>query len=160
MGTERALDLAADICREFEGFRARPYLCPAGIPTIGYGSTRHPDGRLVTLDDQPIDSETAGAYMRHELASLLRSVLAACPALIAHPERLGSVLSWTYNLGPARLRSSTMRVRINEGDWPNAAREMQRWKRGGGKVLPGLVRRRAVESAILESGVYQWTATR
>ena len=50
------LQIAAELCKQFEGFRAKPYLCPAGIPTIGYGSTYYADGRKVTLQDEPIRS--------------------------------------------------------------------------------------------------------
>ena len=53
------LDIAAELCRRFEGFSSKPYICPAGIPTIGYGSTYYADGRKVTLADAPMDEPTA-----------------------------------------------------------------------------------------------------
>jgi GH24 family phage-related lysozyme (muramidase) len=49
-----AVELAAALCRRFEGFFSHPYLCPAGVPTIGYGATYYEDGRKVTLRDPPI----------------------------------------------------------------------------------------------------------
>jgi len=55
------LEIAASLCRQFEGYRAKPYLCPAGIPTIGYGSTYYADGRKVTWEDPPMDEPTARA---------------------------------------------------------------------------------------------------
>ena len=57
------LTLAEELCRRFEGFRSKPYLCPAGVPTIGYGSTLYSDGRRVTLDDPPMDEPTARALL-------------------------------------------------------------------------------------------------
>ena len=61
------LELAAAFCRQFEGYRAKPYLCPAGVATIGYGSTYYSDGRKVTLEDAPMDEPTARALLMTEL---------------------------------------------------------------------------------------------
>ena len=61
------LDLAAELCRRFEGYRAKPYLCPANVATIGYGSTYYADGRKVTLEDPPMDEPTARALLMAEL---------------------------------------------------------------------------------------------
>ena len=55
------LELAASLCRQFEGYRAKPYLCPANVATIGYGSTYYADKRKVTLEDPPMDEPTARA---------------------------------------------------------------------------------------------------
>jgi lysozyme len=144
------LELATTLCKEFEGFRARSYICPAGVPTIGFGSTRYEDGRKVTLDDPPITRERAEEILRWQLErEFLPSVLRACPSLIAHPQALNAVLDFTYNLGSARLQTSTLRRRINQGDWAGAKEQLMRWVRGGGRVLPGLVRRRQAEAALL-----------
>jgi len=61
------LEIAAELCKRFEGFRAKPYLCPAGIPTIGYGSTYYADGKKVTLNDSSISQEAANALLMSEL---------------------------------------------------------------------------------------------
>ncbi len=144
------LELAVTLCKEFEGFRAHGYICPAGVPTIGYGSTRYEDGRKVTLDDPPITRTEAEEILRWQLEQeFLPSVLRLCPVLIAHPQALNAVLDFTYNLGSARLQTSTLRRRINQGDWEGAKEQLMRWVRGGGRVLPGLVRRRQAEAALL-----------
>ncbi len=144
------LELAVTLCKEFEGFRARSYICPAGVPTIGFGSTRYEDGRKVTLDDPPITRERAEELLRWQLErEFLPSVLRSCPTLIAHPQALNAVLDFTYNLGSGRLQTSTLRRRINQGDWEGAKEQLMRWVRGGGRVLPGLVRRRKAEAALL-----------
>ena len=59
------LDIAAALCKQFEGFKSRVYLCPAGIPTIGFGSTYYADGRKVTLSDEPISETIAEALLLH-----------------------------------------------------------------------------------------------
>lgn len=149
MGTDEAVSIAAALCRHFEGFYARPYLCPAGIPTQGYGTTRKPDGTKVTLQDAPIDKATAELWLQHELGTLLPAVLRASPGLASFPARLGAIMSFSFNLGIGRYRASTLRKRVDAWDWEGARVQIKRWNRGGGKVLKGLVRRRAAEAALL-----------
>lgn len=73
------------------------------------------------------------------------------PGLAAEPEnRLSAIVDLTFNLGAGRLQTSTLRRRINQRDWLDAARELRRWVYGGGKVLPGLVVRRQAEAALLQ----------
>ena len=145
-----AVDIAASLCRPFEGLRLRPYICPAGYPTIGYGTVWKPDGTRVTMEDAPITKETAEAWLLHELQhNYLAGVLKASPKLITRPRALGAMVDFAYNLGVARYRGSTLRRRIDEQDWDAAKEELMRWTRGGGRVLPGLVRRRKAECAYL-----------
>lgn len=144
------LAIATTLCREFEGFRAKPYLCPAGVATIGYGTTVYPDGRGVTLADPPITREHAEEILDSQLRrQFLPGVLRCCPGLVAHPAALNAVVDFAYNLGVGRLQTSTLRRCINAGDWAGASEQLMRWVRGGGRVLPGLVRRRKAEAALL-----------
>lgn len=150
MGTDEAIDLAAALCRRFEGFRAKPYICPAGYPTIGYGTVWKPDGTRVTMDDAPVSVELANEWLVSELRNnYMAGVLKASPRLIANPRALAAMTDFAYNLGVARYRASTLRKRVNEDDFEGAKVELQKWIRGGGKVLPGLVRRRQAEAALL-----------
>lgn len=145
-----AVDLAAALCRRFEGFRAKPYICPAGYPTIGYGTVWKPDGTRVTMDDAPVSVELANEWLVSELRNnYMSGVLKASPRLIANPRALAAMTDFAYNLGVARYRASTLRKRVNEDDFEGAKIELQKWIRGGGKVLPGLVRRRQAEAALL-----------
>lgn len=147
---QEAINIAAELCRKFEGLRLQPYICPAGYPTIGYGTVNKPDGTTVTMDDPPIDQETAEAWLQHELRSTyMPGVLRASPGLLAHPAVLGALTDFAYNLGAPRYRASTLRRRVDEGNWPAAKSELGRWVYGGGRKLPGLVRRRAAEAALL-----------
>jgi len=144
------LQIAAELCKQFEGFRAKPYLCPAGIPTIGYGSTYYADGRKVTLQDEPIEEPQAEALLMHELeTTYLPGVLRNCPGLAVDERKLNAIVDFAYNLGVGRLQTSTLKRKINAQDWEGAQEQLMLWVRGGGKVLPGLVRRRAAESALL-----------
>jgi lysozyme len=143
------LEIAADLCRQFEGFRAKPYLCPAGIPTIGFGSTYYADGRKVSLDDAPVTVEQANELLMHELqTTYANGVMRLCPALFQHQKRFNAVVDFCYNLGVGRLQTSTLRRKINAEDWDGAKEQLMLWTRGGGKVLPGLVKRRQAECAL------------
>lgn len=146
----KAVDIAANLCRPFEGLYLTPYICPAGYPTIGYGTVYKPDGTKVTMDHPAITKETAEDWLVHELThNYLPGVLKGSPHLIQYPEILGALTDFAYNLGNARYMASTLRRRINEQDWTSAKTELMRWTKGGGKTLPGLVRRRKAECALL-----------
>ena len=144
------LDIAADLCRQFEGFRSKPYLCPAGIPTIGYGSTYYANGRKVTLDDPPISEPDARALLMSELRhTYMPGVLRQCPGLAEDERRLNAIVDFAYNLGIGRLQTSTLKRKINAKDWEGAKEQLMLWTRGGGKVLPGLLRRRQAECLLI-----------
>ncbi len=147
---DEAVEVAAALCRPFEGLRLQPYICPAGYPTIGYGTVWKPDGSKVTMEHPPISKETAEEWLVHELRhNYLAGVLKASPGLLARPRALGALTDFAYNLGVARYRASTLRKRVDAGDWEDAKEQLMLWTRGGGKVLPGLVRRRQAEAALL-----------
>lgn len=148
--SDEAVRLAADLCRSFEGLRLKPYLCPAGVPTIGYGSTRYADGRAVTLQDAPITREQADELLCLTLRrDYLPGLLEASPSLANHQRALGVLGDFAYNLGLQAYRSSTLRKRVDAQDWPAVVAELKRWIRARGQVLPGLVKRRNAEAAML-----------
>lgn len=141
---------AEELCDRFEGFSAKPYLCPAGVPTIGKGTTYYPDGRKVTMDDPPITEEYADECLRHELMmNCLTAVLRLCPNL-RDINKINALVDFVYNLGAGRLQTSTLRRKVREEDWEAACREILRWNRGGGRVLRGLTLRRQAECLLLQ----------
>ena len=146
-----AVGIAASLCRQFEGLYIKPYLCPANVPTIGYGATRYEDGRRVSLTDPPITRDRAEELLRWELQKVcVPAVARSCPAL-KEPRKLAALLDFTFNLGSGNLHSSTLRKKINLEDWDAAQLELSKWVRGGGRILPGLVKRRTAEAALLRS---------
>ena len=145
------LELAAALCRQFEGYRAKPYLCPAGVATIGYGSTYYADKRKVTLEDASMDEPTARALLVIELEhTYLPGVLRNCPGLITDVRKCNAIVDFCYNLGTGRLQTSTLKRKINANDWDGAKEQLMLWTKGGGKVLPGLLKRRTAECALLD----------
>lgn len=144
------LELAASLCRQFEGFRSKPYLCPAGIPTIGYGSTYYSNGQKVTMNDQPMSQEDANALLMVELQhTYLPGVLRNCPILATDERKCNAVVDFCYNLGIGRLQTSTLKRKINAQDWDGAKEELKKWNKGGGKVLSGLDKRRKAECKLM-----------
>ena len=140
------LEIAASLCKQYEGFRSKPYLCPAGVATIGYGSTYYSDGRKVTLQDPPMDEPMASALLMYELQhTYLPGTLRNCPILATDERRLNAVVDFCYNLGIGRLQTSTLKRKINAQDWEGAKEELKKWNKGGGKVLAGLDKRRKSE---------------
>lgn len=145
----RAEEIAAALCRRFEGFRARPYLCPAGVPTIGYGATYYENGVRVSLFDAPISKERAEALLRWMLRTqYIPWVLRLCPG-IDSAERLAAIVDFTFNLGRGKLKTSTLRRRINAGDWDDVPAQLLRWNKAGGVVLLGLTIRRRADGALV-----------
>ena len=144
---------AVDLAKRFEGFhrvpkndplrRAHPYMCPAGFWTVGYG-------HLCKPDHPPITEAEAEAYLAQDLATALIATLRYCPVLATESKsRLAAIVDFTFNLGAGRLQTSTLRLRINQRDWATSVQELRRWVYGGGKVLPGLVKRRGEEVSLL-----------
>ena len=137
--------IAMLLARRFEGFRLRPYLCPAGVPTIGCGATYYEDGVHVTLLDEPITKERAELLLVWMIETIyLPIVLRLCPGIDC-PYRLAAIIDFTFNLGATNLKNSTLRKRINANAWESVPYELRKWVRGGGRVLRGLVLRREAE---------------
>jgi len=130
------------LIKRFEGCRLTPYICPAGVWTCGWGSTG-PDvfpGRAWT-------QAYADQRMEQDALRFARGVQAACPNLTGPV--LCAAADFAYNIGLAAFRGSTLRRRLLAEDWAGARQEFGKWVRGGGRVLPGLVVRRAAEAALL-----------
>lgn len=131
-----------ELIRRFEGCRLMPYYCPAGVLTAGWGSTG-PD----VVPGKRWTQEYADYRLRLDASRFARATAALCPNLSG--ESLCAIADFAYNLGTGRLKASTLRRKINAQDWEGAGRELRKWVNGGGKKLPGLVKRREVERAIL-----------
>jgi lysozyme len=130
------------LIKRFEGCRLMPYYCPAGVLTCGWGSTG-PDvfpGRAWT-------QEYADSRMLMDAQKFARGTLALCPSLAGN--KLCAIADFSYNLGIGRLKSSTLRRKVNAGDWEAVPKELRKWVNGGGRRLQGLVLRREAEIALI-----------
>jgi lysozyme len=156
------LDPLLKFIEVWESFRSKPYLCQAGKPTIGIGMTYYYNGRRVTLKDPPMSYSAAIAEKRLILIrDFLTPVIAASPSLLSeaykgNPNRLFAVVSFAYNLGVPAYEASTLRRKIDAGDWDGAALEFPKWNKYTDpatkqrKVSNGLVNRRRAEKALFE----------
>lgn len=144
-----AVELCSSVIRRFEGLYLSPYLCPAGRPTIFYGATFYQNGTGVTLSDPRGTREQAEDLLQFMLSSVfIPGVQKLCPN-IEHPEQLAAITDFAFNLGIGRLKASTLRKRINAGDWEAVPGELRKWTKGGGRTLRGLVARREAEILLL-----------
>ena len=144
---EAVLDEAAKLAAKFEGFSSTPYLCPAKVWTIGFGSTRTITGERVTQNTPAITREEARQWMEGDLAGALGTVKHYVTAPLETHEA-AALTDFVYNVGSGNFANSTLLRKLNEGDRQGAIAEFPRWNRGGGKVLPGLIRRRAAEASL------------
>jgi lysozyme len=131
-------DNCLKIIREFEGFQSKPYRCPAGVPTIGYGSTRYANGTPVKLTDPPITEAKADEIMRTTLVQYEDAVNRYVSAPI-NQNQFDALVDFAYNAGAQNLRTSTLLTLLNKKEYKAAAGQFDKWVNGGGKKLPGLV---------------------
>jgi lysozyme len=137
-----------DLIKSHEGFSSKPYMCPANVCTIGFGTTRYPNGTKISMNDAPISEAKALEYLIFDMKAFERNVDAYCRDDI-NQNQFDALVSFCYNVGPNALKSSTLlkKVNINPSD-PTIANEFAKWNKGGGKVLKGLIRRRKEESEL------------
>lgn len=145
-----------DLICSFEGFRAAPYRCPAGIPTIGYGSTRYPGGVPVKMTDPPITEERAKRILAANLDEYEKAVNRYVQVPL-NQNQIDALVSFTYNCGPQNLRTSTLLRMLNQGDYAAVPSQLMRWTKayvqGRYVTLKGLVRRREAEGALFARAV-------
>jgi lysozyme len=164
-------EAGADLMHRFEGCRNRPYLCPAHIHTIGFGHVLYQEQirlPMVRVADKPVPMirsefplkpEDNRVWSKQEIeelfatdvASFERGVLRLVPGVVGRQGSFDALVSISFNFGLGNLQRSTIRMKANRGDWEGAAESFRAWTKGGGKVLPGLVKRREAEIALFLS---------
>jgi lysozyme len=130
---------------EHEGEVLQGYLDPVGIPTKCYGDTYD------VVVGQRYTPEECLRSLETQLIAHAKPVLACVPELAGHPEQLAASVSLAYNIGTGNFCKSTIARKFRAGDWSGACAGFDAWVRAGGKVLKGLVRRRADERRICET---------
>ncbi|MCO7595084.1 MULTISPECIES: lysozyme [Pseudomonas] len=126
------------LIKSFEGLRLQAYQDSVGVWTIGYGTTRG------VRPGMSISKEQAERMLLDDVQRFELEVQRLVSVPLSQSQ-WDALVSFTYNLGAANLESSTLRRLLNAGDYAGAAEQFPRWNKAGGKVLPGLVRRRAAE---------------
>ena len=146
MKVTKASQKGLDLIKRFEGLELKPYKCPAGIPTIGYGNTYYPSGSKVKLTDPAITKEKAEELLKFLLGSYEKSVDSFCRDDISQ-NQFDALVSFAYNCGVNNLKSSTLlkKVNANPND-PTIKAEFLKWNKASGRVLAGLTKRRQAEA--------------
>lgn len=127
-----------NLIKSFESLKLEAYRCPAGIWTIGYGSTRDVQpGQVITEQEAEALLKRDADVFQKGVASLVKVVLA--------PHRFDALVSLAFNIGLDAFGNSTLLKLLNAGDYDGAADQFLRWNKARGKVLPGLTRRRQAE---------------
>jgi len=138
------------LVKAFEGCKLSAYRCPAGICTIGYGHTSAA-GAPTVIDGMTITQQQADDILSRDLVKYEIAV----QNMVQQPltqQQFDVLVDFAYNAGVGNLKTSTMLKKINSGNLDMVPAELMKWNRGGGKVLPGLVRRRQAEGAWWVSG--------
>lgn len=133
---------------EFEGFSAKPYLCSAKIPTIGYGNTYYPDGKRVTMLDKEITRIQAFEMFKF-IADKFASTVSKLVKTPLNQNQFNALVSLAYNIGTGNFASSTLlkKVNINHND-KTIELEFKKWNKVNKKEVAGLTRRRNYEANI------------
>jgi lysozyme len=148
MASQKLSKACINLVRSFEGYHRKlangdctTYYCPAGVLTIGYGCTVGINPGDVWTHEQAI------AALKRELEKHETAVNELVKTEI-NQNQFDALVSFSYNCGSGALGKSALLKKVNKGDFAGAAAEFHKWNKGGGKVLPGLVRRRAQEAEL------------
>ena len=137
-----------NLIKKYEGLRISPYLCPAGVPTIGFGATYYPGGKKVTMSDDVITENYAETLLLSMVSRYEKGVNRYIQVEI-NQNQFDALVSFAYNLGLGALKSSTLLKKINSDPCDqNIAYQFNRWNKAGGRILKGLVKRRKDEAEL------------
>ena len=144
-----------------EGVRNRPYQCPALLWTVGVGHVIDPQHAKVPMADRkqlPIPADWDRVLSPDEIDDILRKDLERFEAGVSRlikveltQGQFDALVSFSFNVGLGNLQNSTLRMKVNRSDFEGAAEQFLVWTKAGGRVLPGLVKRRSHEKEMFES---------
>ena len=139
-----------NLIKEFEGLRLKPYKDAVGIPTIGYGNTYYEDGRKVSLSDPAITEARATDLLKMVVKRYEDAINRYVQVPITQ-NQFDALVSFAYNVGNENVRKSTLMKLLNRKQYMEAADQLLRWNKAGGKTLKGLTRRRQAERTLFLS---------
>lgn len=147
-----------DLIKHFEGVRLKPYKCPAQLWTIGVGHVMYPDQHHLSIDGRrhfPLKPEHKRSFTEAEVNELLRNDLSRFELGVERlcgrslpQHQFDALVSFAFNVGLGTLQRSTLRSKLTRGDIKGAADQFLRFSMAGGRVLPGLQRRRVAERSL------------
>jgi lysozyme len=135
------------IVKNFELLKLKAYKCPAGVWTIGWGHTAGVKAGMV------IAESVADEFLGKDLESAINSVDRLVKVGLMQ-NQIDALVSLVFNIGHGNFSKSTMLQLLNKRDYLGAANEFAKWRIAGGKIMPGLVRRRAAEANLFIGAPY------
>ena len=155
----RVSDAAKAMIKHHEGVRMRPYRCPALLWTVGVGHVIDPKHTSIPFNerrnlpipdgwDRQLTMGEVDDILSQDLARFERGVSRLCPAALGNQGIFDALVSFSFNVGLGNLQRSGLRMKTNRGEFDDAAQEFLKWTKAGGRVLPGLVKRRRDEMAM------------
>ena len=139
-----------ELIKKFESFKSKPYLCPAGVPTIGYGSTYYPDGKKVTLQDKEITEQKACEILEYIANKDFGNNINKVVKTPLNQNQFDALVSFSYNVGNGNFNSSTLLKWLNQGFYNEASIQLLRWDKAKGLPLAGLTKRRKAEKELFD----------
>ncbi|KAJ2488087.1 hypothetical protein IWW37_005000 [Coemansia sp. RSA 2050] len=155
-GCQSVNQATIDLIEEFEGFVPRPAPDPIGLPTVGYGHLCKSKNCGEVTQKFPLTKASAEQLLRSDIVSFAKCLDADISDQVKlNPNQWGALVSWAFNVGCGNAKSSTLIKRLNTGENANTvvAQELPKWNKGGGRVLQGLVKRRAAEVKLFQDNV-------
>jgi lysozyme len=137
------------IIKEFEGLRTKAYRCPAGVWTIGYGHTSQA-GPPAVKSGMTVTAKEAAAILAADAEKFAKSVSDVVKVALSD-DQFSALVSFAYNVGIGNFRSSSVLKAVKARDFDAVPRRLALWIKAGGRVLPGLIKRRAAEAALFAS---------
>jgi lysozyme len=140
------------LIKEFEGFRKAPYKDPAGVMTIGHGTTRGRDNKPITINHPDITREQAEKFLIRDVTDAERAVREHVSIPLCSFQ-FDALVSFVYNLGEGNFQKSTLLRMLNAGNLETASKEFHKWIYANGKIMPGLIRRRSAEADLFNHDI-------
>ena len=138
------------LVKQSEGFSPSCYLCPSSIWTLGYGSLHGLDGARLDGTHRDINEVEGEQLLRKDL-SVAEYYVAKLIKVPVTSNQFSSLVSICFNIGSRNFQNSTFRMKLNRGDYQGCADNFWQWRRGAGRIFPGLVKRRAKEKELFLS---------
>lgn len=137
-----------ELIKQFEGISLVPYLCPANIPTIGWGNTFYENMKKVTMQDGPITREKADSLFNFLVTTNFVNVVNRLVIVDVNQNQFDALVSFVYNIGSRNFEKSTLLKKVNQSDFISASLEFEKWNKANGKILNGLTKRRLAEKEL------------
>lgn len=136
------------LIKKFEGCELESYICPAGVWTIGYGTTKN------VVEEMRITENQAEELLKKDLETFEEEIERLVEVPLSQCQ-FDSLVAWTYNLGATNLKNSTLLKVLNRAEHDEVPIQIKRWNKANGEVLKGLVRRREAEALLYEGKDWQ-----